>query len=98
MRALFFDEADLCDQTGRPLTCTYWIMIRDLPPPVSCESYGIRIRVRQTGEEETVPDVTVLPERIARPGPAAGTGYSDPMYPAGGDPGLALILGDGEGK
>ncbi|HIY31998.1 DUF6514 family protein [Evtepia sp.] len=65
MRALFFDEADLCDQTGRPLTCTYWIMIRDLPPPVSCESYGIRIRVRQTGEEETVPDITVLPERIA---------------------------------
>ena len=64
MRALFFDEADLCDQIGRPLTCTYWILIRDIPAPVSCESYGIRIRVQQTGETEDVPDVTVLPERI----------------------------------
>lgn len=43
MRELFIGQVDLSNQIGRPATCAYWILIRTIPPPVCCESYGIRI-------------------------------------------------------
>ena len=36
----------------------------NFPPPVCCESYGIRILMIQTGEREVVLDITVRPDRI----------------------------------
>ena len=51
-------------QIGRPATCVYWILVRTVPPPVSCESYGVCITMLQTGEREEVLDITVRPERI----------------------------------
>lgn len=50
MRELFIGQVDLSNQIGRPATCAYWILIRTIPPPVCCESYGIRILMIQTGE------------------------------------------------
>lgn len=64
MRELFIGQVDLSNQIGRPATCAYWILIRTIPPPVCCESYGIRILMIQTGEREEVLDITVRPDRI----------------------------------
>ena len=64
MRELFFGRVDLSNQIGRPATCEYRILIRTLPPPVSCESYGVSIALVQTGEREEIPDITVQPDRI----------------------------------
>ena len=47
MRELFIGQVDLSNQIGRPATCAYWILIRTIPPPVCCESYGIRILMIQ---------------------------------------------------
>ena len=63
MRELFIGQVDLSNQIGRPATCAYWILIRTIPPPVCCESYGIRILMIQTGEREEVLDITVRPDR-----------------------------------
>lgn len=60
MRELFIGQVDLSNQIGRPATCA----IRTIPPPVCCESYGIRILMIQTGEREEVLDITVRPDRI----------------------------------
>lgn len=64
MRELFFGRADLSNQVGRPLTCQYQILVRTLPPPVSCESYGVSVALLETGEREEALDVTVRPDRI----------------------------------
>ena len=64
MRELFIGQVDLSNQIGRPATCAYWILIPTIPPPVCCESYGIRILMIQTGEREEVLDITVRPDRI----------------------------------
>lgn len=58
MRELFYDMVDLSNQIGRPATCVYWILVRTVPPPVSCESYGVCITMLQTGEREEVLDIT----------------------------------------
>lgn len=47
MRELFYDMVDLSNQIGRPATCVYWILVRTVPPPVSCESYGVCITMLQ---------------------------------------------------
>ncbi|MCI5499768.1 MAG: DUF6514 family protein [Clostridiales bacterium] len=64
MRELFCGQIDLSNQIGRPMTCEYRILIRTLPPPVCCESYGISVTMAQTGEREDIPDITVQAERI----------------------------------
>lgn len=64
MRELYIGRKDLCTQIGRPVTCEYRILIRTLPPPLCCESYGVSITMVQTGEKAAVPDITVVPERV----------------------------------
>ena len=64
MRDYLFAKADLSQQVGYPLSCTYYVLIREFSQPVSCESYGVRITVDQTGEAEAIPDITVLPGHI----------------------------------
>lgn len=63
MRELYIGQTDLSDQLGRPTTCEYRIVIRTLPPPLACESYGISITLVQTGERAQVTDLTIRPER-----------------------------------
>ena len=86
MRELFYDMVDLSNQIGRPATCVYWILVRTVPPPVSCESYGVCITMLQTGEREEVLDITVRPERIL----SAGARGRNPLHLAGGDRRLAI--------
>lgn len=64
MRNYLFAKADLSQQVGYPLSCTYHILIREFSPTISCESYGIRVTLDQTGESESIPDITVLPAQI----------------------------------
>ena len=64
MRELLIGERRLASADGRSLTCTYHLLIRTLDEPVSCESYGIAVRIAETGEEEKVFDITVSPARI----------------------------------
>ena len=64
MREFLLGETTLNGQTEKPFTCEYRILVRTLPPPVSCESYGICVYVKQTGEREEILDITVSPDRI----------------------------------
>ena len=53
MREHLFATVDLSQQAGRPLSCTYHILIKDITEPIQCESYG-------------VPDITVLPDAVLK--------------------------------
>lgn len=64
MREYVIATADLSQQVGYPLSCTYHILIKDVSPPINCESYGIRVTLDQTGETEDIPDITLLPSQI----------------------------------
>ena len=50
MREHLFATVDLSQQAGRPLSCTYHILIKDITEPIQCESYGVCVTVDQTGE------------------------------------------------
>lgn len=89
MRELFIGQVDLSNQIGRPATCAYWILIRTIPPPVCCESYGIRILMIQTGEREEVLDITVRPDRIESLAQSGRRGR-DPLHIEGGGGRLAI--------
>lgn len=90
MRELFYDMVDLSNQIGRPATCVYWILVRTVPPPVSCESYGVCITMLQTGEREEVLDITVRPERILSLAQMLARGGRNPLHFTGGDRRLAV--------
>lgn len=64
MREFMIGETDLSNQVGRPITCRYHLLIREVPPPVCCESYGLRVTIPETGERAEVPDITLRMERI----------------------------------
>ena len=64
MRQIMLGEVDLTDGAGQALTCSYFLLIRELPFPVAGESYGIGISVDQTGEREELWDITVSDRRI----------------------------------
>ena len=66
MREHLFATVDLCQQAGRPLSCTYHILIKDITEPIQCESYGVRVTVDQTGERKELPDITVLPDAVLK--------------------------------
>ena len=64
MRQIMIGEVDLTDGAGQALTCSYHLLIREIPPPVLGESYGIGISIAQTGEREEVWDITISYRRI----------------------------------
>ena len=66
MRDHLFATVDLSQQAGRPLSCTYHILIKDITEPIQCESYGVRVTVDQTGERKELPDITVLPGAVLK--------------------------------
>ena len=66
MREHLLATVDLSQQAGRPLSCTYHILIKDITEPIQCESYGVRITVDQTGERKELPDITVLPDAVLK--------------------------------
>ena len=85
MREHLFATVDLSQQAGRPLSCTYHILIKDITEPIQCESYGVRITVDQTGERKELPDITVLPD--------ASRKWRNTMYSAFRRRGLADLTG-----
>lgn len=64
MRELFYGQAGLLTESGAALHCIYQILIRTTPPPLCCESYGVRVLVAETGERAEIFDITVCAERI----------------------------------
>lgn len=66
MREHLFATVDLSQQAGRPLSCTYHILIKDITEPIQCESYGVCVTVDQTGERKELPDITVLPDAVLK--------------------------------
>lgn len=64
MRQTIIGEVDLTDGVGQTITCRYHLLIREIPPPVSGESYGIGITISQTGERAEIWDITVSAQRI----------------------------------
>ena len=66
MREHLFATVDLSQQAGRPLSCTYHILIKDITEPIQCESNGGCVTVDQTGERKELPDNTVLPDAVLK--------------------------------
>ena len=65
MREIYWGSAGLTAPAGRRLSCQYRVLVRTCPPPVSCESYGVKVILEETGETAVMEDLTVLPDRIA---------------------------------
>lgn len=93
MREHLFATVDLSQQAGRPLSCTYHILIKDITEPIQCESYGVRVTVNQTGERKELPDITVLPDAVLKAGTAASRRWRNSMYSAFHRRGLADLTG-----
>ncbi len=64
MREVDWGRTQAIAWNGRTFTCRYAVLVRDCPPPVNGESYGIRITLEETGETAQVRDLTLCPERI----------------------------------
>ena len=64
MRELSYGQTSIQRAGGDSLRCVYEILVCTMPPPLCCESYGIRITVAETGERAEVLNLTVSPKRI----------------------------------
>lgn len=66
MRELSVDTAVQKDVRGNMLTCDYSILIgeMELGGNMACESYGIAVRARESGETVCIPNITIRVERI----------------------------------
>lgn len=64
MRQIILGEVDLTDGAGEAITCRYHLLIREIPPPLEGESYGLGVAIVQTGERTEIWDITVSDRRI----------------------------------
>lgn len=64
MREFLLGEHTLQTEEGKQLTCEYRVQIQETAGRIFCESYGVSITTRETGERASVPDITVNGERI----------------------------------
>lgn len=66
MRELSVDTTVQEDARGNLLTCDYSILIGEMEVSgnMACESYGIAVRARESGEETCIPNITIRVERI----------------------------------
>lgn len=64
MRELLIGQAEQSTPLGEKITCLYQILIRDISPPLCCESYGLQVTRLENGETAQVLDITTVPERI----------------------------------
>ena len=64
MRQIMLGEVDFTDGVGETFTCRYHLLIREIPPPLEGESYGIGVTILQTGEGTEIWDITVSDRRI----------------------------------
>ena len=64
MRAIPWGVSEQMSETGQPLTCHCHILVRDVPPPMNGESYGIRLTIAETEEMMEFMDLTVSGKRI----------------------------------
>ncbi len=65
MRELLVDSRRVTDEAGRPRTFDYAILIGEHDTgPFFCESYGVKIAERGSGNLSLVPDVTTSIARI----------------------------------
>ena len=65
MRELFLKTLHLVDQAGARRSYDYYITIDEMEVgPFACESYGIRVAQRESGESAAVHNVTCSIQRI----------------------------------
>lgn len=64
MRQITLGEVELTGVTGTAFTCRYHLLVREIPPPLEGESYGIGVSIDQTGERTEIWDITVSDRRI----------------------------------
>ncbi len=65
MRELKLDLYSLYPGLGDAGPYDYSILVDELPTgPFSCESYGIRVTARITGESAQIPNITISASRI----------------------------------
>ena len=64
MREIDWGATRLTGEDSRPLTCRCTVLARTCPPPVSAESYGVRLTLEETGEAAEVQGLTLLPGKI----------------------------------
>ena len=64
MRKIIWGVSQQNAEDGRPVTCQCCILVRDVPPPMNGESYGLRLTLEETGEVVELRDLTVSGKRI----------------------------------
>ena len=64
MREILIGESTGNSESGKSFTCTYHMLISESSVPFSCESYGVSVTLKQTGETVCIPDITVNAPRI----------------------------------
>ena len=64
MREILISETTLPLETGTSLTCHYMVLVKEIGQPLSCESYGIKIRIPDNGEEAQLSDLTLSGDKI----------------------------------
>jgi len=59
------DTKVVLDPEGNTWTCDYSILIDEMAmgESLACESYGLKVRIRESGEEACIPNITI---RIAQ--------------------------------
>lgn len=66
MRELSVDTTVQEDERGELLTCDYSILIGEMEMGghMACESYGVAVRARESGEAACIPNITIRVDRI----------------------------------
>ena len=64
MRQIMIGEVEWTDGVGAAMTCRYHLLVREIPPPLAGESYGIGVTILQTGEGVEIWDITPCQRQI----------------------------------
>jgi len=65
MRNIYVDSCVLQTETGEPCSLDYYLLVDELDVGrFLCESYGVRVVRRETGEQQSACHVTTNPSRI----------------------------------
>lgn len=64
MRQILIGQVVFFEGMERQFTCQYYLLVRTLSDFICCESFGVCVLNKYTGESCDIPDITVSPGRI----------------------------------
>ncbi|MEG1999829.1 MAG: DUF6514 family protein [Evtepia sp.] len=64
MREILIGETTDQTENGESYTCEYRLLVRETEGRFSCESYGVRVTLKRSGESSELWDITMHAGRI----------------------------------